>query len=179
MSRPSVHGFTLIELMLVVAIMGVLSAIALPAFSKMVARSKTAETAANLDSMFKSAASYYTGERAGQGQVSSTAGHCTIGDAGPAPVIPKKDKQPFPVDDNFRALGFGIGDLVYFSYGLASGSGTSVCDNGPHNASLYTFYANGDLDGDGTFSTFELATGSDSTNVLYHARGFYVIDDLE
>jgi type IV pilus assembly protein PilA len=179
MSRPRADGFTLIELMIVVAIMGVLSAIALPAFKKMVDRSKTAETSANLDSMFKSAASYYASERAEQGQVSSTAGHCTVGDAGPGPLIPTKDKQSFASDDSFRALGFSIADLVYFSYGVASGSGTSVCDNGPHTANLYTFYANGDLDGDGVFSTFELATGSDSTNVLYHARGFYVADDLE
>ena len=39
--------------------------------------------------------------------------------------------------------------------------------------------ANGDLDGDTTLSTFEMAVGSDGTNTLYHSRGFYVSDEME
>jgi prepilin-type N-terminal cleavage/methylation domain-containing protein len=178
--KRALQGFTLIELMVVVGIMGVLSSVAIPAFTRLVNRSKTAEIAANLDSMFKNASSYYTSERSSQGQVSSVAGHCTVDDALPSPSAPQKNKQVFPGNDTFRMLGFSVADLVYYSYGLASGtSGVGRCNNNPSALVLYTFYANGDLDGDSIYSTFELAAGSDPTNVLYHARGLHVINELE
>jgi prepilin-type N-terminal cleavage/methylation domain-containing protein len=173
------QGFTLIELMVTVAIMGILSSVAIPAFGRIMNRSKTAETSGNLDAMFKNAAAYYTSERTTRGQVSSVAGHCTVDDAGPSPVVPTKFKQPFPGDPSFQALGFGVADLVYYSYGLASGSGVGGCSQASNEPNLYTFFANGDLDGDGIYSTYELAAGSDPNNVLYHSRGFHVIDELE
>jgi hypothetical protein len=43
---------------------------------------------------------------------------------------------------------------------------------------LYTFYAFGDLDGDGVQSTFELAAGSNADNEPYHS-GFYIVNELE
>jgi prepilin-type N-terminal cleavage/methylation domain-containing protein len=173
------QGFTVIELMIAVAIVGTLSALAVPAFSSMLNRSRTAETMGNLNSMFKSAASYYAGERSWQGQISSTAGHCTVNDAIPSPVVPGKHKQIFQADDSFRALGFTIADRVYYSYGMASQNGVSGCDHVARDASLYTFYANGDLDGDGIQSTYEFSAGSDDSNVLYHSRGFYIASELE
>jgi prepilin-type N-terminal cleavage/methylation domain-containing protein len=173
------QGFTLIELMVSVAIMGVLSSVAIPAFGRLINRSKTAETSGNLDAMFKNAAAYYTSESAPQGQTSSVAGHCTVDDAVPSPAFPTKFKQRFAGDPSFQALGFSVADYVYYSYGLASGGGVGQCSHGPSDANLYTFFANGDLDGDGIYSTYELAAGSDPSNVMYHSRGFHVIDELE
>lgn len=46
-----IRGFTLIELMIVVAVIGILSAIAYPSYSEYVQRSRIAEATANLSEM--------------------------------------------------------------------------------------------------------------------------------
>ena len=81
--RKSKKGFTLIELMIVVAIIGILAAIAIPAFVNYVKRSKTSEAGANLKSLFTGAAAYYERENWTQGLVTpgnaaAASVHCTV-----------------------------------------------------------------------------------------------------
>jgi prepilin-type N-terminal cleavage/methylation domain-containing protein len=167
-------GFTLIELMIVVSILGILAAIAIPAFNSYVRRSKTAEAAQNLNLLFKLAASYMAQEYAERGTVTLTGTYCSVGSDSLTPT-PNANKQPYTAGDNANALGFAIADLVYFGYGMV---GTNQCGWGSET-SVYTFFAHGDLDGDGQHSTFEMAAGTDDTRTLRHSRGFYIHNELE
>jgi prepilin-type N-terminal cleavage/methylation domain-containing protein len=179
MKSKACAGFSLIEMMIAVAIIGILSSLAIPSFRAVVLRSKTAEASQNLGTMFKSAAAFYTIERGEQGQTGALLAGCTVGDIGPVPANPGAQKQRLTFDPGFRDLGFTVSDYIYYSYGVNSEAGTAACGGAPNDSTVYTLYAQGDLDGDTTLSTFELAVGSDSNNELFHARGMYVADELE
>src|ERR1039457_1491373 len=58
------HGFTLIELMIVVAIIGILAAIAIPQFANLVSKSQEGATKGNLGTI-RSALSIYYGDTEG------------------------------------------------------------------------------------------------------------------
>jgi hypothetical protein len=68
---------------------------------------------------------------------------------------------------------------VYYSYQLNGATPVGTCGHERGDTNLYTFSAFGDLDGDLNRSTFELAAGSDDNNTMYHAKGFFVVNEME
>ena len=61
-NKSKKRGFTLIELMIVVAIIGILAAVAIPAFINYMKRAKTSEASVNLKSIGEGAMSYFDAE---------------------------------------------------------------------------------------------------------------------
>ncbi|MCA9603115.1 MAG: hypothetical protein KC417_13875, partial [Myxococcales bacterium] len=142
-------------------------------------RSKTAEAPLNLSAMFRGAASYYNREVATKGISASASGNCTIGSTtGTTPATASDQKQfvDFSTVAQFQALAFSSPDPVYYTYGITSSGET--CGN-TRDMDLYTFYAIGNLDNDSDESLFEMAAGSDGSNILRHATGLYVVDEIE
>lgn len=172
-------GFTLVELMIVVAILGILAAIAIPSFISYVRRSKTAEAYANIANLYQSAASYYELSFTDSNSVdSSTVGYCTVGTTATG-LTPNEQKQTYNYysEPNFKAVGFNLADPAYYVYHIESGMPS--CSHEANTDALYSLRAFGNLDNDGEVATFELAVGSSSDNTLARAAQFYVANETE
>jgi len=192
LNRRKQDGFTLIELMIVVAIIGILAAIAIPAFINYVKRSKTSEAPANLKALFTGAASYYNSESSQQALIARSAGavtttRCVAAAAIQPATIP--GSQKFAIDwgavgmtaeiGTWQSLQWQVSDPVYYQYQVTPEVGAGCGDMSVVGAHIYTFAANGDLDADMVPSLFELAVGLDEGNTLYRNGALYVSNELE
>jgi len=123
-------GFTLVELMIAVAIIGLLASIALPNFLRYQLKAKSAEASTNLHGIMVAEEAYATefGEF-----IDASASPAAYGGRHPVPF-----SDVGPSGANFAALGWQPSGPVYFQY--------SVTVSG----SAYTAEAASDLDGNGT-----------------------------
>jgi hypothetical protein len=125
--------------------------------------------------MFKSAAAYMAQEHADQVITSTIGTYCSVGSETVTPV-PTAAKQKYIAGSNAQALGFSIADYVYYGYGL---TGTNKCGWTANDSNVYTFRAEGDLDGDGIKSIFELAAGTDLERTLFHSKSIFIVNETE
>ena len=133
-------GFTLIELMIVVAIIGTLAAIAVPTFNDYLRKAGQSEALQNMGVMYRSLSAYYNGEQSTAGGIDGTvrrrcmpAGTATVDPASGSPIptnVPSREKQwgDFAGNPTFAALDFQPDGPVSHSYAFLALA--SFCDFG-------------------------------------------------
>jgi type IV pilus assembly protein PilA len=178
------RGFTLIELMIVVAILGILAAVAIPAFINYMRRAKTSEATLNVDRIYEGGIAYFEAEHVRRGVAGTILMRCLPPPAGPTPLAaPSAQKYnassaavEFAASEAWKALDFSMGDNFYYQYRMVSQAG--VCGSA---ATDQTFYARavGDLDDDGETSLFERAAMITASGTVQGSSGIYKLNPLE
>ncbi|HXK18290.1 MAG TPA: type II secretion system protein [Polyangiaceae bacterium] len=162
------RGFTLVELMIVVAIVGILAALAIYGVRKYMANAKSAEARNSIGQMGKDAITAYfkegmeatviklSGSTSVVNQlcdgtaVAAVPGGTDINQASMPGSLKGKKYQSSPLDWNtWDCLHFSMNDPQYYQYDYVSKGGSTV-------GTTFSCQAAGDLNGDGIGSLFSM-----------------------
>ena len=163
------EGFTLVELMIVVAIIGVLAALAIYGVSRYLKHSKTAEATRSLGTIENGSKAQFQldTDTSGTGVGPFVHTFCPKTTAPTPATVPAGAKVVVVTAAGsgadydqaaWKCLKFVMTDPQFYSYAYNSDAPTGVGVN-----AHYTATANGDLDGNGTQSTFQLNGIGDAT----------------
>jgi len=141
--RHGMSGFTLVELMIVVAIIGILASVAIPSFRNYQFKAKTSEATTNVASLAKSQKAFFAEYGAYIGSAPEP-GATTKED----PTTVQRDVAALSAA--FSSVGWTPEGRVYFDYD------TSTAGLGCASQGAFTSTAYGDVDGDGLVSEFVL-----------------------
>jgi type IV pilus assembly protein PilA len=143
MNRRQPRGFTLVELMMVVAIIGILASVAMPQLNRAVLRSRAAERATIMDAIGQGVSDTVSTRHGLPGGATNW-----VGADNPPTGVPGQTKRLA----SMTASGWDVLPVVlqgglYYTYSF------TVQDPGANgsNASMWVM-ATGDLDGDGSYS---------------------------
>ncbi len=162
-------GFTLLELMAVVAILSILATAAIPLLGKYLRKSKTTEVGLNLRKIYDGEVAYYVEEQTLQSGALASKQFVSLA---PTPSSPMNDKQPGNFEtEGWRAIKFSPDGNVLYSYSaIAGGFGLTAS---------FTARGVGDLDGDGNTSLFERVGSVNSSGAVEGGAALFSLDELE
>jgi prepilin-type N-terminal cleavage/methylation domain-containing protein len=166
----SIGGFTLVELMIVVVILGLLAAVALPSYTRYVKRSKTSEATGNISKIYQGQVAYYdaNAERATARFVNQP---YFTPDNSPTAAGYTANVSVWTTDDQWTSIGFALATRHYYAY-----NSFSTLTSGP--GAYFYAKAIGDLDGDTVESTFTF-TGTVTSTGEIERSPLDIIRELE
>lgn len=155
-NKFNAHGFSLIEMIIVVAFLTILMAIAIPNYLNFQKKAKAAEARANLGAIRRSMTAYYSeNDNFGIGNVGTLVFGSGDNQGTPfgASSTARGDPNPWISDTRFSVLGFNAEGGVYFNYSLST-------NNLSGDQASFTAMASADLDRNGNISHYYMSNSS-------------------